>query len=159
MTLNGKNIKVTLFIIMKQCSKCKQEKEICEFPTRYGKPRSNCKECARNMNNNHYLNNKQYYLDKYKKSKDNLKIKFLNYLKEKSCVDCGETDPVVLEFDHKDEKEKKYTISEMVVTYQKPWVIIEEEISKCDVRCANCHRRRTAKQFNWYRLIKDTEGV
>jgi hypothetical protein len=25
------------------------------------------------------------------------------------------------------------------------------EIDKCDVRCANCHRRRTAADFGWWR--------
>ena len=29
---------------------------------------------------------------------------------------------------------------------------LKQEIAKCEVVCANCHRRRTAKQFGWYRL-------
>jgi hypothetical protein len=29
---------------------------------------------------------------------------------------------------------------------------IKEEIEKCDVRCANCHTRRTAHQFGWWVL-------
>ena len=70
----------------------------------------------------------------------------------------SETDPVVLDFDHRDEKEKKYNISEMVLRFQKAWVTIEEEIEKCDIRCANCHRRRTAKQFNWYKQL-NIDGV
>ena len=60
----------------KQCTKCKQEKEICEFPTRHGKPRSSCKVCAREMTNKHYSNNKEYYLNKNKKFK--LTLKFNN---------------------------------------------------------------------------------
>ena len=29
---------------------------------------------------------------------------------------------------------------------------VEEEISKCEVRCANCHRKKTAKTFSWWRI-------
>ncbi|MCW2623240.1 MAG: hypothetical protein JWL64_2842 [Frankiales bacterium] len=32
-----------------------------------------------------------------------------------------------------------------------PWKTILLEIAKCDVRCANCHRRRTSGDFAWWR--------
>jgi hypothetical protein len=67
------------------------------------------------------------------------------YLLTHPCVDCGEPDPVVLEFDHRVPVEKSFSIGEKLgVTWR--WEIIEAEIAKCDVRCANCHRRRTAQQ-------------
>jgi hypothetical protein len=30
---------------------------------------------------------------------------------------------------------------------------LKAEIAKCQVRCANCHRRRTAAQFGWWRSL------
>ncbi|NDD53185.1 hypothetical protein EBZ39_04775 [bacterium] len=71
-----------------------------------------------------------------------------SYLKMHPCVDCGEADIVVLDFDHI-RGQKKDKISSM----RKNCCIttIKQEIAKCVVRCANCHRRRTAKQFGWRR--------
>ena len=60
----------------------------------------------------------------------------LEYFVEHPCVDCGETDPVVLEFDHL--RDKRFTIGAKLATY--PWADILAEIGKCDVVCANCHR-------------------
>jgi hypothetical protein len=31
------------------------------------------------------------------------------------------------------------------------WARILEELQKCDVRCANCHRRKTARDFKWFK--------
>jgi len=68
-----------------------------------------------------------------------------SYLASHPCIDCGENDPIVLEFDHRDPSQKKYNISER----RRPVFSIntlKSEIEKCDIRCANCHRRRTHKQ-------------
>lgn len=64
------------------------------------------------------------------------------------CVDCGETDPVVLEFDHRSDKSDN--IGSML-RHGTSTETMEREIAKCDVRCANCHRRKTAKQFGWWK--------
>ena len=63
------------------------------------------------------------------------------YVLSHPCVDCGETDIVVLEFDHV-RGTKVRDVSQMVRDGLK-WEKIEQEISKCEVRCANCHRRAT----------------
>jgi len=71
------------------------------------------------------------------------------YLLKHPCVDCGENDIVVLQFDHVRGK-KKYDISKMIGTGY-PWALILKEIAKCEVRCANDHVRRTSKVQNSYR--------
>lgn len=76
------------------------------------------------------------------------------YLATHPCVDCGETDIVVLEFDHQRDK-----VGAITVMVNKPcgWDTIKAEIEKCLVRCANCHRRKTAKEQGWYRSVSETE--
>ena len=70
----------------------------------------------------------------------------LNHLAAAGCADCGERDPVVLEFDHVDGK--RATISAIVGSWSRTRLIAE--MAKCEVRCANCHARRTAKQLRYY---------
>ena len=82
-----------------------------------------------------------------KRKKDNY-LKVLEYLRSHSCVDCEETDLVVLTFDHV-RGVKKTEIHNLLCS---TWDTVEEEIQKCDVRCFNCHARRTAAQQNWTKL-------
>jgi len=56
------------------------------------------------------------------------------------CVDCGEKNQIVLDFDHI--KDKKYNVSRMIHDGFS-WKAILNEIKKCEVVCANCHRIRT----------------
>lgn len=74
-----------------------------------------------------------------------------NYLLDHPCVDCGETDWVVLDFDHV-RGTKLHNVSNLI---QNGFSLdkIKLEISKCDVRCANCHRRVTAKRSNFYKYL------
>ena len=63
-------------------------------------------------------------------------IAFVKSLSE--CVDCGESNAVVLEFDHV-RGVKKSNVSDMA-NQSYSFKTIQEEIDKCEVRCANCHR-------------------
>jgi hypothetical protein len=56
------------------------------------------------------------------------------------CVDCGEKDIDVLEFDHV-RGEKKAAIGVMVQEGYSVDMLLKE-ISKCEIRCSNCHRKR-----------------
>ena len=72
----------------------------------------------------------------------------LAYLKVHPCVDCGEADPTVLDFDHVRES-KAFNIANAITRLA--WTRIVREIQKCEVRCANCHRRKTARENQWFK--------
>lgn len=67
-----------------------------------------------------------------------------DYLKEHPCVDCKESNPIVLEFDHLDDK--VYQISDMLKDNH-GIDSIKLEIEKCEVRCANCHRKKNGNSI------------
>ena len=77
----------------------------------------------------------------------------LAYLSSKSCMDCGETDPVVMEFDHKVPSEKFKQVARMLSGHYS-WQSILTEIEKCEIGCANCHRRKTYRQFGFFGRTK-----
>jgi hypothetical protein len=136
------------------CSNCKLPKDENEYHFRNTKKNIRhyvCKECRKKYHRDHYLDNKKLYKSKAVVwSKTNKKRNFkkiISYLSEHPCVDCGESDIVVLEFDHI--KDKKMNISVMLKYHS--WSNIIKEINKCEVRCANCHRRKTAKQQRWFK--------
>lgn len=55
------------------------------------------------------------------------------------CVDCGERDPIVLDFDHV----RGRKVRNVGMMYSSSTAALLAEIAKCEVRCANCHRRAT----------------
>lgn len=58
------------------------------------------------------------------------------------CVDCGERDIMTLQFDHV-HGEKSAAVSKLM---QASVSRVQAEIAKCEVRCGNCHRRRTLQR-------------
>ncbi len=135
------------------CSRCGETKEPDKFAARRGKKQPWCKDC-----NRAYA--RRYYRENHVKLKSDLyrlrlarmaanQQYMLEYLASHSCVDCGETDVVVLEFDHV-RGDKKDLVSTLVSAGYSLKTLIEE-IAKCDVVCANCHRRRTAYRAGFYK--------
>lgn len=82
------------------------------------------------------------------------KVKLLKYLLDHPCVDCKEADPIVLEFDHMPGFEKKFEIGRAVGGSHRGWDAIMKEIEKCEVVCANCHRKRShARLGNTFKYL------
>ncbi len=140
---------------MKICTKCKKSKEETEFTFKLknlGLRHGQCRDCTRLSVKKHYNKNRKYYLNKTQKRNSllmNQELEYIQkYLLEHPCIDCKETDIIVLEFDHRSEFKKFKAISSMLRA-RYPLQKIKDEILKCEVRCANCHRRKTAKQFKW----------
>jgi hypothetical protein len=140
----------------RQCSKCAVYLDEAKFTWRdkvKGIRHRYCSDCQKHLSKEHYRRNKHKYFlrneinNKYQR--EIIQAKIFAYLKTQQCVDCGESDPLVLEFDHvRGTKERE--IAKMV-SNKVSWPKIEAEISKCEIRCANCHRRITAKRCNSYR--------
>jgi len=96
---------------VKTCACCKKEKPETEFNFKYkskGIRSYHCKTCSRQYLKNHYGKNRNYYLLKAKERNAHMRLvasKFIwDYLSIHSCIDCGESDPTVLEFDHRENK-------------------------------------------------------
>jgi hypothetical protein len=138
---------------LKLCPKCHVNKPIAQFSRRSttgGQRCSYCRTCQRQYCKRHYqlhknTHNKRRYV-RQKGSRQQLVQLLSNHKKRLKCIDCGEADPVVLEFDHV-RGTKVDNISRML--FNASWRKIKKEIQKCEVRCANCHRRRTAQAFGW----------
>ena len=108
------------------------------------------KEDQRRASKDHYQKHKALYKERTLKRNRNRRKWGREFVKRvKSlfdCVDCGESDPIVLEFDHVRGKKVK-NIADMV-NNSYSISAIKNEIRKCDVRCANCHRRKTHERRN-----------
>lgn len=73
------------------------------------------------------------------------------YKSGKCCADCGENYPYwMLDFDHLPEKGSKSFNIALFRTTTMSLEKVKEEVEKCEVVCANCHRNRT-----FYRILKD----
>ncbi len=141
---------------MKVCTKCGPPAQPIEnFAFRNlkrGTRLAMCKNCQNVYVRAHYQRNRSKYIQKARtRNKEQIKINYeyiVAYLRDHPCADCGESDIVVLEFDHQRDK-----VADVSVLARDGYSLdkIKREIDKCEVVCANCHRRRTAKQFGTYR--------
>ena len=138
------------------CSKCHLNKNIEEFSFRNRLKNirhKQCRICHDLYAKTHYKNNREKYIDRAKKNnrkyKEIIRQVVVNYLKSHPCIDCGENDIVVLDFDHRSKKNFNIAgvCNRSIVSVKR----LLKEIEKCDVRCSNCHRRRHARERNFWK--------
>lgn len=138
-----------------RCSRCRLEKPDEDFAWRrkdQGLRDSYCRPCRAEYKQEHYAKNKARYKEQAAERNRLIiaeRASFLfDFFKQHPCVDCGETDPIVLEFDHLEDK--SFDIGRGFRNHN--WDLVLDEIAKCEVVCVNCHRRRTARRAGFQRL-------
>ena len=140
---------------LRQCRVCGQTRTLSEFPYRSlakGTRQWNCLSCQRAYSRNWYQRNLARQRQTARRTAVRLRATASSFvgldLGAHPCAACGETDIAVLDFDH--QRDKVANISAMV---RQGWKTdaIALEIAKCQVLCANCHRRATAFRGGWYR--------
>lgn len=128
------------------CTICGIEKPDTEFNWRKIGVKRNykCKACHALYRRKHYLLNKKKYIAKAKTRHrydvERLRKIVNDYKSGHPCKICGEGDIRCLEFHHRNPKEKVAAVSVMMNNVVSKKRLLAE-IAKCDVICANCHRK------------------
>lgn len=139
---------------MKHCGRCGLDKTREEFSKNRARKdglASQCKACQsvsyQKWSDKTPESKNRHKEWKAKKLKENRAL-YVEYMKDKSCVDCGYSDWRALEFDHVT-GEKSFGIAELM-NRGVSWTRVLDEIAKCVIRCSNCHQIVTAERGNWW---------
>ena len=137
----------------KVCVTCHKDQPLTMFNKRAAAKdglQSRCRDCSRAW----YLANRTAHLASVRRrnARHRLTVKawIREYLSANPCVDCDEHDLRCLQFDDVDPSTKAYEISALL-RHSYPLKRILLELEKCEVRCANCHSRRTAEMGGSWR--------
>lgn len=142
-------------MLNKYCPKCDTTLSVEKFSkssSRKDGLNSYCKECHAVYRREHYEKNKQKYIKKSARWRRKQRIRFYTWLKTQKCTDCENNDFRVLEFDHV-LGDKSYNISKKIEGSLLE--TLQEELDKCEIVCANCHRIRTAERDGYYKYMQE----
>jgi len=131
----------------KHCTRCKLVLPSSSFTARKDRPgqyQTMCIPCNRAYQKEHYRKNRADYISKAASYKETIKDRIREIKSSTPCVDCGNRYHFSqMDFDHLDEDDKSFALSRSM---DHSWRAIEQEMAKCDLLCANCHRLRTFKR-------------
>jgi hypothetical protein len=141
---------------MKKCDHCKKLKDEEEFNWKFkslGVRHKTCRECMHGFNKTYFEGpakekHLQQVNERKQEARQYARDYVMNYLQTHPCSRCGESDVRVLEFHHVGEKD--LAVAAMVsggFSVER----IQAEIDKCEVLCANCHRKLTTDERGWFK--------
>jgi hypothetical protein len=134
---------------MKRCGRCAKDLPEAAF-NRAGEGSQHwCRDCYRAYFRSRAVLHRAQAAAARDAKREPLRRHLVLHLTAHPCTDCGESDLRVLEFDHIGTKDR--TIGEML-NRGVSLPVLEAELERCEVVCANCHRRRTARRGSWSRL-------
>jgi len=137
---------------MQKCRRCCEVKEDEAFAYRdkkRGKRQTLCRECKTQYNRDWYQRNAATH--KLAVAATSIVIRernkrWLQDLKKNlQCIRCGESYPACLDLHHRDPAGKDMSLGSAI---SRGWSLarLHAELEKCDVLCANCHRKHHDKE-------------
>ena len=142
----------------KVCPSCSRELDVSNFGinnSRRDGLQTQCRSCKKASQDKWYRNNRARHVAnvarRRRKAETEIIKLILAYLQQHPCIDCGEDNPVILEFDHV-RGDKRDSICDLI-RRGCGWATISAEVQKCEVRCCKCHRLKTAKQFGYRKMF------
>jgi hypothetical protein len=98
------------------------------------------KEYHRQKSRAHYLKHNATVNARSMERRQQIRNYIVSIKANGACVECGEDHPACLDFHHRDPAKKKRHIAEY---WTAGWSLatVKAEIAKCDLLCANCHRK------------------
>jgi len=149
-------------MITKICNKCGIEKSVEEFAKKKPKKEgwSNvyyiCRKCHAESCRTYFNKNYDYHYNTMVKRRAAISKWFKEFRLTLKCEECGENHPACIDFHHKDGSKKRDNICSMVLKgFSKESII--REIQKCQILCANCHRKLHFGNNHDYRTKKEIE--
>ncbi|WP_136056268.1 hypothetical protein [Microbacterium sp. K24] len=144
----------------KRCGACREIKPFSDFNRKSSRTDGRqevCRECNRASSRAYYARNRDHHIAVIRERSNaqrRASIAFISeYLRRHPCVDCGERDLRVLDFDHRPGSGKRDGVMQLVRNgFNIP--LVAAEVEKCDVRCRNCHAIATYERMgrNWRSL-------
>lgn len=128
----------------KVCTTCNEVKAIDEFVWRNkaeGKRHSACTPCRKECKKKSYEKHKGKAIARVMRNNEKHREWYRQIKDDLSCQECGESDNACLEFHHLDGDDKDFNVS-AAPHYGKQRIL--DEMAKCAVLCANCHRKHHA---------------
>lgn len=140
--------------VMKCCGRCREELPLQAFNRYRGGTQHWCRECFRSYFQERGDLHRRQADESRRRRQALLRHILLDHLRQHPCADCGEADLRVLELDHV--LPRREYVSSLLQRGVRPKVFADE-IIRCEVVCANCHRRRTARRGGWKRLRAESD--
>ena len=104
----------------------------------------------------YYAKNREQVIQKSKLSRRAMVRRYYEYKKNLSCISCGFTHHVALDFHHVEKKPSNVTVTNLVRDGHS-WERIIKEIAKCVVLCANCHRVHHFEERQLIRALRKAQ--